>query len=127
VGSRNGDRFARFAQSVTLNLLVELANTHLATRKPRYRLVRAGQDLGLNFLDHDMGDEARSTRSLSGGERFLAPLLDAPYTICGRLRLTRPASFMIFAGHEFRLLGRERFCNDDSPPPRIASVNGGSR
>ena len=74
VGSKNGDRFARFAQSVTLDLLVELANTHLATLQPRYRLVRGGQDLGLNVIDRDMGNEARSTRSLSGGERFLVSL-----------------------------------------------------
>jgi exonuclease SbcC len=37
-------------------------------------LVRAEQDLGLNISDRDMGDEARSTRSLSGGERFLVSL-----------------------------------------------------
>ncbi len=74
VGSKNGDRFARFAQSVTLDLLVELANTHLATLQPRYKLMRSGQDLGLNVIDRDMGNEARSTRSLSGGERFLVSL-----------------------------------------------------
>jgi DNA repair protein SbcC/Rad50 len=75
VGSRNGDRFQRFAQGVTLDLLVELANDRLRALKPRYRLMRAvGQELGLHVIDMDMGDEVRSTRSLSGGERFLVSL-----------------------------------------------------
>lgn len=74
IGSQKGDKFARFAQSITLDMLVELANTHLAALKPRYRLLRAGQDLGLHIIDRHMGDEARSTRSLSGGERFLVSL-----------------------------------------------------
>ncbi len=74
IGSREGDKFARFAQSVTLDLLVELANRHLADLKPRYRLRRAGSDLGLQVVDRDMGEEIRSTRSLSGGERFLVSL-----------------------------------------------------
>jgi exonuclease SbcC len=30
--------------------------------------------LGLQIVDRDLGDERRSTRSLSGGERFLASL-----------------------------------------------------
>jgi exonuclease SbcC len=74
VGSRNGDRFARFAQGVTLDLLVELANQRLAELKPRYRLARAGGELALHVIDADMADEVRSTRSLSGGERFLVSL-----------------------------------------------------
>ncbi|MHB2165692.1 AAA family ATPase [Alsobacter sp. R-9] len=73
IGSRNGDRFARFAQGVTLDMLVELANERLAELKPRYRLARAG-DLALHVIDADMADEVRSTRSLSGGERFLVSL-----------------------------------------------------
>lgn len=74
VGSRNGDKFARIAQSVTLALLVERANHHLADLKPRYRLMTGGGELGLHIVDRDMADEIRSTRSLSGGERFLVSL-----------------------------------------------------
>ncbi|NVO24307.1 AAA family ATPase [Donghicola mangrovi] len=74
VGSRNGDKFARIAQSVTLGLLVERANHHLADLKPRYRLMIGGGELGLHIVDRDMADEVRSTRSLSGGERFLVSL-----------------------------------------------------
>ncbi|ASG23250.1 AAA family ATPase [Nitrospirillum viridazoti] len=74
VGSKNGDRFVQHAQSITLDILVDRANHHLADLKPRYRLVRAGQDLAMHVVDRDMGDEVRSVRSLSGGERFLVSL-----------------------------------------------------
>ena len=73
IGSRNGDRFARFAQSITLDVLADNANRHLADLNPRYRLRRA-TDLALQVEDIDMGGEARATRSLSGGERFLVSL-----------------------------------------------------
>lgn len=73
IGSRNGDKFARAAQSITLDVLVERANHHLADLKPRYRLKRAA-DLALQIEDRDMGGEIRATRSLSGGERFLVSL-----------------------------------------------------
>lgn len=74
VGSAQGDKFARIAQGVTLSILVERANRHLGELKPRYRLTRGGPDLALHVVDSDMGDEVRSTRSLSGGERFLVSL-----------------------------------------------------
>jgi len=76
IGSATGDKFRRFAQSVTLEQLVALANQRLALLAPRYLLERAGDVglLGLHIVDRDLGDERRSTRSLSGGERFLASL-----------------------------------------------------
>lgn len=76
IGSATGDKFRRFAQSVTLEHLVALANRHLASLTARYRLERSSEatDLGLQIVDRDLGDERRSTRSLSGGERFLASL-----------------------------------------------------
>ncbi|MGJ3264520.1 MAG: AAA family ATPase [Salinarimonas sp.] len=77
IGSADGSKFRRYAQSVTLDHLVALANRHLAALAPRYRLERAGGeggDLGLQILDRELGDARRSTRSLSGGERFLTSL-----------------------------------------------------
>lgn len=76
IGSKDGDKFRRFAQGVTLAQLVVLANQRLALLAPRYRLERSGEmgALGLQIVDRDLGDEPRSTRSLSGGERFLASL-----------------------------------------------------
>lgn len=41
IGSRNGDRFARIAQSITLDVLVDHANQHQNDLNPRYRLRRA--------------------------------------------------------------------------------------
>ena len=76
IGSASGDKFRRFAQAATLQHLVGLANQRLALLAPRYALERAGDagSLGLQIIDRDLGDERRSTRSLSGGERFLASL-----------------------------------------------------
>ena len=73
IGSRDGAKFRQFVQGITLDRLAEIANRHLETLNPRYRLARA-EGLGLTIVDRDMGDELRSTRSLSGGERFLASL-----------------------------------------------------
>jgi len=75
VGSRSGDRFRIFAQSITLEHLVQLANRHLEMLGPRYRLAKGGEgNLALHIVDCDMEQERRSTRSLSGGERFLVSL-----------------------------------------------------
>ena len=74
VGSASGDRFSTIAQEVTLSILVEQANHHLRDVKPRYRLARGAGKLSLHVVDEDMAGEIRSTRSLSGGERFLVSL-----------------------------------------------------
>jgi exonuclease SbcC len=75
IGSADGSKFRRFAQSLTFNNLIRLANRHLADLHPRYELERAsGGDLALQVIDHDMADEARAVHSLSGGERFLVSL-----------------------------------------------------
>lgn len=74
IGSASGHRFAQIAQAVTLGLLVEKANLHLEELKPRYQLKCAASELALHIIDRDMADDARPTRLLSGGERFLVSL-----------------------------------------------------
>jgi exonuclease SbcC len=75
IGSAQGDKFRRFVQSLTLDHLVHLANFHLATFAPRYRLSRAGtEDLTLQIIDCEMADAIRPVATLSGGERFLTSL-----------------------------------------------------
>jgi exonuclease SbcC len=75
IGSANGDRFRTFAQSLTLDQLVQLANEHLDNFSKRYQLARSHDaDLSLHIIDNDMGEEHRGIRSLSGGERFLVSL-----------------------------------------------------
>jgi exonuclease SbcC len=75
IGSADGGKFRRFAQSLTLEHLIHLANRHLADLHPRYELQRApGSDLALQVIDHHMADEVRGVHNLSGGERFLVSL-----------------------------------------------------
>ena len=75
IGSASGSKLRVFAQSLTLELLLEHANHHLRNLAPRYSLSRApGQDLALQVVDHEMGDEVRAVGSLSGGESFLVAL-----------------------------------------------------
>lgn len=75
IGSADGTKFRRFAQSLTLNHLILLANRHLGDLQPRYELQRAqGADLVLQVIDRNMADEVRGVHNLSGGERFLVSL-----------------------------------------------------
>lgn len=75
IGSVDGSKFRRFAQSLTLSHLILLANRHLSNLQPRYELQCAsGADLALQVVDHNMADEIRGVHNLSGGERFLVSL-----------------------------------------------------
>jgi DNA repair protein SbcC/Rad50 len=75
IGSATGSKFRTFAQSLTLERLLLVANEHLAELAPRYQLQRVpGTDLALQAIDRDMGDEIRGVESLSGGESFLVSL-----------------------------------------------------
>ena len=75
IGSKTGDKFRRFAQGVTLDHLIALANQQLRSINPRYKIERSTiGGLGLQVVDIEMGGEIRSVRSLSGGERFLVSL-----------------------------------------------------
>jgi exonuclease SbcC len=75
IGSHDGKKFKVFAQSLTLEALLQHANAHLDELAPRYRLMRVPRyDLDLQVEDRDMGDEVRSVSSLSGGESFLVSL-----------------------------------------------------
>ncbi len=75
VGDSEGNKFSKFAQSITLDVLLARANQHLKELAPRYRLQRVpGLDLDLQVIDGDNADEVRSLASLSGGETFLASL-----------------------------------------------------
>jgi exonuclease SbcC len=75
IGSSDGARFRRYAQSVTLDHLVWLANRHLSTLHGRYQLKRQkGEGLFLEVIDGWQGDISRDTKTLSGGESFLVSL-----------------------------------------------------
>ena len=75
IGSHDGKLFRSFAQSLTLDQLLSVANSHLEELAPRYQLERVPQhDLELQVIDRDFGGEVRSVQSLSGGESFLVSL-----------------------------------------------------
>lgn len=75
IGSSKGDKFRKFAQGLTLDHLLQLANQHLARLHGRYLLRRKTTgELELEIVDAWQGDTARDTRTLSGGEGFLVSL-----------------------------------------------------
>lgn len=74
-GSATGDKLTKFAQEYTLDILLGVANEHLADMTKRYRLARVS-DTGMDIkvIDLDMMSESRSASSLSGGETFIVSL-----------------------------------------------------
>lgn len=75
IGSAKGDRFRKFAQGLTLDHLLQLANRHLERLHGRYLLRRkTSGELELDIVDGWQGDVTRDTRTLSGGEGFLVSL-----------------------------------------------------
>ena len=75
IGSKEGDKFRKFAQGLTLDNLVWLANQQLSRLHGRYLLQRkASEALELEVVDTWQADAVRDTRTLSGGESFLVSL-----------------------------------------------------
>ena len=73
--SAKGDKFRRFAQGLTLDHLVYLANRQLSRLHGRYQLRRKAEgELELEIVDSWQADVSRDTRTLSGGESFLVSL-----------------------------------------------------
>lgn len=75
IGSASGDKYRRFAQGLTLQQLIMLANRQLNKLHSRYQLARkADSELELWVLDSWQADAVRDTKTLSGGESFLVSL-----------------------------------------------------
>lgn len=75
IGSGDGRKFRRFAQGISLDVLVRHANRHLERLSERYQLRRTeGQELELEIVDLFQAGVSRPMSSLSGGESFLASL-----------------------------------------------------
>ncbi len=75
IGSYDGRTFRRFAQGISLEVLVHYANRHLSRLSDRYRLRRRlGEELELEIEDLHQAGAVRPMASLSGGESFLASL-----------------------------------------------------
>ena len=75
IGSKDGAKFRKFAQSITLQILTSHANKHLAELTDRYVLfLQEGDSLELQIADRYQANVMRPLASLSGGESFLASL-----------------------------------------------------
>ncbi len=75
IGSADGAKFKKFAQGITLDQLISLANQHLKTLSPRYLLSRnKNKLLELEIIDIYQSDAIRPIGTLSGGESFIVSL-----------------------------------------------------
>lgn len=75
IGDATGNAFSNFAQSLTLNNLIGLANTRLRVLSDRYVLEKPKSDAdGLFVLDTYQGNSPRAVSTLSGGETFTLSL-----------------------------------------------------
>ncbi len=75
IGMADGKKFRTFAQGLTLQKLVQLANEHLQRLNGRYIInKRSDEDLELEIIDTYQADNRRSMNTLSGGESFLVSL-----------------------------------------------------
>ncbi len=74
IGSASGDKFA---QGITLDQLIYLANKHLQILSPRYELQRSSdlsKLLEIEIIDGFQGDVVRPVSTLSGGESLIVSL-----------------------------------------------------
>ena len=75
IGSADGAKFRKYAQGLTLDHLIYLANQQLERLHERYYLQRKkGDALELQVIDTWQADSQRDTTTLSGGESFLVSL-----------------------------------------------------
>jgi exonuclease SbcC len=75
IGSHDGAKFRKYAQSISLDILTRHANRHLTRLSDRYRIRRdTSETLNLQVEDLDQAGVRRPMASLSGGESFLVSL-----------------------------------------------------
>ena len=75
IGSADGNKFRTFAQGLTLDNLVYLANQEMASLHQRYQLQRnTDEPLALQVVDLWQANAVRDVKTLSGGESFLVSL-----------------------------------------------------
>ena len=75
VGSADGTKFKKFAQGITLDQLIHLANEHLKILSSRYTLARNQEKLlELEVVDAYQANVVRPVGTLSGGESFIVSL-----------------------------------------------------
>ena len=76
IGQKDGGKYRKFAQRVTLSMMINLANSQLQKMNNRYILISTPDngELSLSVIDKEQAGEIRPTENLSGGERFIVSL-----------------------------------------------------
>lgn len=76
IGDAQGKKFAGFAQEITMQQLITIANKHLKKLNQRYLIKKSKQALKDNLIviDTYLANSERSVQTLSGGETFLLSL-----------------------------------------------------
>lgn len=74
IGEKTGNKFANFAQGITLQNLLVYANKRLQKLSDRYLLDKPIKDGALTVIDQYQGNIQRAVSTLSGGESFLISL-----------------------------------------------------
>jgi exonuclease SbcC len=75
IGQADGSKFRKFAQGLTLDNLIYLANREMANLDQRYLLKRnTDEELALQVIDCWQANSVRDVKTLSGGESFLVSL-----------------------------------------------------
>ncbi len=74
IGDRDGNKYANFAQGLTLQNLLVYTNRRLTKLSDRYLLDKPTDDGALKVIDQYQGNSERSVTTLSGGETFLISL-----------------------------------------------------
>ena len=74
IGDATGNKFANFAQGLTLQNLIVLANKRLNKLSERYLLCKPEDEGLLQVIDVYQGSTKRAVNTLSGGESFMVSL-----------------------------------------------------
>ncbi len=74
IGDATGNKFANFAQGLTLQNLIVLANKRLNKLSERYLLCKPEDEGLLQVIDAYQGSTKRAVNTLSGGESFMVSL-----------------------------------------------------
>lgn len=77
IGSSDGKKFRNYAQALTFEHLLALANRQLQKMSDRYLLKRTGDNANpfeLSVIDKFQNGEERTVQNLSGGEKFIVSL-----------------------------------------------------
>jgi DNA repair protein SbcC/Rad50 len=77
IGSSDGKKYRNFAQALTFEHLIGLANNQLQKMSDRYILKRIGDNnnpFDLAVIDKFQNNDERTAQNLSGGEKFIVSL-----------------------------------------------------